>query len=300
LEVFIKTLLASDHFKERDFPLYLAIRDPQPEFERHKHQFYELVLVTRGSGQHKIFDRSYPLREGDIFIIEPEKDHEIQLPQNLSLINVIFDPDSLHIDKFFTSEILGLRAFLHLEPEYRANKDLACRLQLNKLEMNEAISIIDDMKIEFSMKDDAYKAATLSLFIKLLVFISRCYEYYIQPESQSLIKVANAISYLEKNFTIPISLETLSRKAHLSIRQFQRVFLQSLGCTPREYHIRLRLEYSKTLLRESESTITEIAFMSGFNDGNYFSRQFKKNFHISPSVYRSRYLKMLRQNPDNP
>ncbi len=45
------------------------------------------------------------------------------------------------------------------------------------------------------------------------------------------------------------------------------------------------------LLRRAEEDITSAAFKSGFNDSNYFARQFRKVFDVSPSNYRKRELR---------
>ena len=50
--------------------------------------------------------------------------------------------------------------------------------------------------------------------------------------------------------------------------------------------IRLR-EAQKLLLENSELTISEIAYKVGFNDPNYFSRTFRKTFHLSPTDFRN-------------
>ena len=52
-------------------------------------------------------------------------------------------------------------------------------------------------------------------------------------------------------------------------------------------HIRgIRLNKAKELLLNSDLTIAEIAYDTGFNKPSYFSRCFSKEFNISPSNFR--------------
>jgi AraC-like DNA-binding protein len=53
-----------------------------------------------------------------------------------------------------------------------------------------------------------------------------------------------------------------------------------------EYHIRLKIRRACRLLKQTDLNITEIAFRSGFEDSNYFARQFRKIMGVSPSLYR--------------
>ena len=54
---------------------------------------------------------------------------------------------------------------------------------------------------------------------------------------------------------------------------------------PGKYIIRIRLEECKTLLREGELPMGEIAEKMGFSSAQHFSKQFRSCFGISPSQY---------------
>jgi AraC-like DNA-binding protein len=53
---------------------------------------------------------------------------------------------------------------------------------------------------------------------------------------------------------------------------------------------RLRINHAVHLLRHSNQSITEIAFEVGFNDSNYFSRQFAKEMGVGPRAYRQQFI----------
>ena len=56
----------------------------------------------------------------------------------------------------------------------------------------------------------------------------------------------------------------------------------------------VRLEKSCELLEQTGKCITEVAFEVGFNDGNYFTRQFGKAHGMSPRAYRHKYREATR------
>jgi AraC-like DNA-binding protein len=63
-------------------------------------------------------------------------------------------------------------------------------------------------------------------------------------------------------------------------------FRKELGTTPITYLQRYRINQAKTLLRDSQQTITEIALNVGFSDSSYFSRIFHRETGVSPEMFR--------------
>ena len=65
-----------------------------------------------------------------------------------------------------------------------------------------------------------------------------------------------------------------------------RLFKKELGCKPSEYINRIRISVAKTLLSETDISITEISEKTGFSDVYYFSKTFKRIEGVSPSEIR--------------
>jgi len=78
----------------------------------------------------------------------------------------------------------------------------------------------------------------------------------------------------------------LARDAHYSRFHFQRVFRQTTGETPSNCRRRLRLERAAHQLLQGDRSVTEIAFESGFDSLEGFSRAFRKAAGVSPSHFR--------------
>ncbi len=100
--------------------------------------------------------------------------------------------------------------------------------------------------------------------------------------------MAEAIAHLETHFHQPVHLDQLAQIARMSKRSFMRAFRAATGVPPISYLIRQRVNRAAVLLRNGNESITEIAFEAGFTDSNYFSRQFRQVFGLTPSDYRKR------------
>ena len=85
----------------------------------------------------------------------------------------------------------------------------------------------------------------------------------------------------------PTTLDDLAHLAHLSRRQLNRAFQNVTGYSPMDYLIRLRIHRACELLRLRQLNITEISLKVGFNDSNYFTRQFRRVMNGSPRTYAS-------------
>jgi transcriptional regulator GlxA family with amidase domain len=72
----------------------------------------------------------------------------------------------------------------------------------------------------------------------------------------------------------------------MSLRTFFRVFQKATGQSPNKYLKRVRLNHAAEKLRSTDETITEVAFACGFNNSNFFSREFNRDYGMSPSTYR--------------
>jgi len=123
-------------------------------------------------------------------------------------------------------------------------------------------------------------------FMQIIGYLSRCFAGAKNPDSRALLRIGEAISHLEADYQEPINLAKLARIAGMSKRNFMRSFRAAVGSSPIAHLIQLRVQRAASLLRRSELSVTEIAFQVGFNDGNYFTRQFHKLLGISPSQYR--------------
>jgi len=69
----------------------------------------------------------------------------------------------------------------------------------------------------------------------------------------------------------------------MSKRSFLRAFPLATGSSPIAWLIEQRIQRAAQMLRRTTRSVTDIAFEVGFNDSNYFTRQFTKRTGLSPS-----------------
>lgn len=94
---------------------------------------------------------------------------------------------------------------------------------------------------------------------------------------------------INENLESNIGLSEISRKVGISVYYMSHIFKSETGMTVVEYRTNRRMENAKTMLLQTDKSITEIAFLCGFSSQGYFSERFSKICGISPSEYRSKY-----------
>lgn len=266
------------------FPLLVTRQVEQRPIALHSHPYTELVVILGGSGVHYSGEDAYEISAGDCFVVEGA--HGYRDGRNLSLVNVLFLTRSLRIPWDEARKLPGYHAFFALEPRYRKVHHFRSRLRLSPPELARVSSMLDDLESEINSGRPGRELMALSHFMELLGFLSRAYEGMKGGASSGLRGLSEAMGLMERSFAEPLSMERLAGTARMSGRQFLRAFRTATGRSPVDYLIRLRVRKAGELLRRTRLSVTEIAGRSGFNDSNYFTRQFRRVTGVSPREFR--------------
>lgn len=98
--------------------------------------------------------------------------------------------------------------------------------------------------------------------------------------------VREVVKYIEKNYFNPITVDDMIENIHVSKYHFIRRFRRAMGVTPYSYLTNYRINKSKTLLRTTSKSVSEIAEICGFMDTSNFISHFKKHTGQKPLGYR--------------
>lgn len=143
--------------------------------------------------------------------------------------------------------------------------------------------------MEHKNRQEGFKIVLANKLEELIVMLSRHYSNLEATEAKSLVRIAKVIDFMETHFTDKIYLDQLAEIAFMSTRNFQRIFRKAVGSSPSNYIMQIRLQEARKMLRNTDADISHIAHNTGFGDGNYFIKCFKKEFGITPVKFRMRY-----------
>lgn len=95
-------------------------------------------------------------------------------------------------------------------------------------------------------------------------------------------KLVTAIDLMHAHIERPISSTEIADRVGVSRRQLERLFRTHLGCTPRDYCMRMRLEHARVLLLETGLSILNVALASGFGSQSHFGACYRAHFGRTP------------------
>ncbi len=283
-----RVLKIDEWFHPDGFPISVERRDPQEHFEPHAHEFAELVIVTGGKCLHVTGNDSWELAAGDVFVIAGPREHEYRDLVDLRLVNILYQPNSLELRLLDLPSVAGYHALFTLEPSRNVKQPTKGRLHLTAKELAHVIEFADRLDTELKAREPGFGFMATATFMQIIGFLSRCYGRNPSPDGHALLRIGEAMSHLERNIHREVDLDELAGIAHMSKRSFLRVFQSATGTSPLAWVIEKRITRARHLLRQTDRRVTEIAFDVGFNDSNYFTRQFRKVTGTSPRDYRQR------------
>ena len=275
-------------FHPGHLPIVVSRISGQGSGNLHSHEFPELVITVAGQGLHVTQKESWPIASGDVFVIRVDEPHEYQNTKDLSIVNVLYDLEHLDMRMIDLATLPGYHALFTLEPTYRQAHRFESKLHLSSDNMAKVEKLLNELEDELGRQAPGHQLMTMALFMQLIGYLSRCYGRTTEPTSKQLLRVGQAISYIEQHYQENLNLARMSHSANMSTRNFQRVFQKAMGTSPVHYLIRIRISHAAQFLRyRQDMNITEVAYRVGFHDSNYFSRQFRKVTGITPREFAS-------------
>jgi AraC-like DNA-binding protein len=183
----------------------------------------------------------------------------------------------------------GFYALFKLEPRMRAMHQFKSQLRLSPQALGELSSWIDSLEVEAKQTTPLACSRTRA-FLQLIVGdLCMQYEALGSLDSTKLLLIANCIRYMDSHLGSALHLADLAHEAGMSERSLSRNFHATVGQSPIEYLLNMRLQRAEELLLVSPTPISQIAYEVGFSDANYFTRQFRRLRGVSPREFRKQY-----------
>lgn len=128
-------------------------------------------------------------------------------------------------------------------------------------------------------------AMTGSLYSLLAVFMHYADKKDAEKDSH-VMYVEKAMNYIETNYSYPITVEDIAHYVGISRSHLFRSFQNYMSKSPKDYLSGYRIRQACRLLRETDLSVSTIAYSVGFENNLYFSKAFRKQKGMSPSEYR--------------
>ena len=257
----------------------------------HFHPELELTLILKGNGKRYVGSHVNNYFAGDLVLLGSNLPHCWKTEDGAA-------GNSVSLVIHFNRDFLG-KDFFH-KPEIEAGLQL-----LNK----------SNYGLRFTGGNEQVKELMLALlkeknsFKKLIIFLDVLHHLsgninYVVLDKQSLYstlsqndkqRINEVIGYVVENFQNAISLKKAASIANMTSHSFCKYFKKVTRKTFMEAVNDYRIDFATRQLINTDKTVSEIGFESGFNDVSNFHKMFKRKIKTSPLCYRNTFLEKLVQ-----
>ncbi len=212
--------------------------------------YWLIHYVLSGMGSFRINGQTYHLHAGEMFVIPPQTEISYCADEK--------DPWNYIWIGFTADEILPLK----LEPT------IYCP---------EAQSVFERMKScrNFENGRSAFLCSCLWDLMSILM----------EKRQKSTDPIEKALHCIHAEYMNALTVSELAKRLNLERTYFSSLFKRTLGVSPQQYLLQLRMETAAKLLTEQGERPTTAAISVGYTDLFNFSRMFKRYFGVSPRAY---------------
>jgi AraC family transcriptional activator of pobA len=273
-----KELNGPESFSIRDVRDLLAGKDMVQEL--HRHDFFYILALKKGKGNHEIDFTSYKIKDHSVFFMRPGQVHQLTLKAGSTGYLMEFKTDLYYAHDNISGHML--RSASH--------KDL---WQLSTARFKKIATILTSIFHEYNDKQEGYleviKANLSIFFIELVRNGQRNKSSSNQISSYAQEQLDKFLELLEQNVSKHKQVSQYADMLNLSAYQLNAVTKAMLAKTCSQLideHIILE---SKRYLLATSNQVNQIAYHLGYEDVSYFIRFFKKYTGYSPDTFRNNF-----------
>lgn len=258
-------------------------RTPHFEVPWHQHIEYELILFTEGAGMSFVGNHVGEFEVGDIYFLGANLPHTFQKSGDLVTSAVVVQfredfwgpgflqmPECRQISKFLQAAAQGFKI------QGALRKDLEPMIrQLEQAKGFDRVLLLGQCLHLLSETKDHQTLSTQEL-------------KPLQLREQE--RIDRIFQHTMEHYREPITLEAIAAVAGMSIPAFCAYFKKRTKKTYIDFVNEMRIGYACTLLADTEQSILQVSFDSGFNSVAHFNKQFLKIKGITPSKFRKAFV----------
>jgi YesN/AraC family two-component response regulator len=257
-------------------------------FDKHKHDYLELVFVYSGSIRQIVDDKSIEMKKGEILIMDMNVEHSIEESgENDIAINVLIKKE--FFDWVFMNQIADNDLMSNFIVKSLYEKDKFKRFLYFKTSDNKKVwDFMINILMEYYDNKTGMKTAIRAYMILLFNELLRDYNRYLpnniiyKIDSSATVEIMKYIGNDYRN----IVLKDLAEHFNYSTDYMGKLVKKITGKTFNELRRDIRMRRAKYLLKNSNMSISDVISRVGYSNLSYFYKQFREDTGITPDEYR--------------
>ena len=260
-----------------------SMQDPSMAMEPHRHNYYTIIWVRKGTGSHHIDFRSYDVKDDTIYFLTPEQVHYLQTNKGTQGYVLLFTPDFLHEHGLSQQWIENTGFFFRCD-------DLA-PFRLNKeMDSHNLEHLVHHIRDEFISGSDFYLDAIgswLKLFLLECKRLSMQSDIQLEPRTNTkAVLVKQFRDLLENHYKEWHKVGDYARELHITPNYLNEVISLETGKSAKDFILNRIMLEAKRFAGFAEISAKEVAYDLGFDDPSHFSKLFRQQQNQSFSEFR--------------
>ena len=273
-----------------EFPVAVYLDDVSHKYVNwHWHEEFEIGFVTEGSVVLGCGNRKYQMECGDIFFINSYVLHSMH--KNNTFKQAVFKSIAFH-SSIISESINSIFYIKYLLPVLSNSNFRECIITKDSCSYQSMLDTLSKVWNLVYSEDSDYEIKVRNELSTLFCILNRFQKNIketISPKMPNYLpekRVQVLLDYIHTHYQDKITIEELAKTASISKTEVLRCFKAIMGLSPISYLNSYRLQRAAHMLINTEKSIQEIAEGCGFDDNSYFSKLFKKKYHVTPHDYR--------------
>lgn len=255
--------------------------DPGWILKRHSHEFFQAVYLVSGAGTLSLDRGQYLIEPSHVFVVPPGVQHGLKANTRVRTLDM----------KFNVRDRALVSALRSIGPLYCA-ADSSVR------------ALFERVWQEGDVQELLYREMCALHLLEFLLWLQRINpaRENVSPVSRVESEVARAdiltgavMSFVSEHLAEPLTVRRLAGELGCSERSLRQHLHDVLGVSPLQYVAHFRIDRAKSLIRESECALKEIAGIVGFRSIHHFTRVFHRVTGMSPGAWRETYARGVRK-----
>lgn len=267
-------------FIYKDFEIY-SVEELTWKKEVHRHNFFELLYIEYGTGNHILNSIPHNYKQHDIYLLTPKDYHSFKT----------ITPTKFHCLRFLPNFFSNKKEIEEIEKLFYYHNQTKGNLILPEEDKSFCEMVILKILDEVARPKGQNEIIIKSLMMSLIQIVRRnasINESNLDFQTSEVLKIDTILSYIRSNIANPHLLKKKEMANHfnVSIHYIGEYFKTHLNITLRDYIEQTKMKVVREKLSKSNLTFSEISNDLGFTDSSHFNKFIMRSTGISPSEFR--------------
>ncbi|PWJ43043.1 AraC family transcriptional regulator [Sediminitomix flava] len=252
----------------------------------HKHNFFEIVFVEKGSGYQCINEHEFQYQEGNIFLLPPLDCHSFKIEETSRFYFIRFT-DHYFQKNGLTDYSAWFDRITYIIANY--NK-VPGDIISSERERSFIIQNIKSIYQEYLISDTYSEEIISGIMVAILNILARCIEKkYVDKANEMDSRFGEILRFINTNILDyeKLRIPYLADKFGISKTYFSEYFKKQAGLSLADYILKSKLRIVETKVLHTDLSLKEVAYQLNFTDSSHLSRSFKKVYGMTIKEFKN-------------